>query len=314
MSEPERSRRRYAVVGAGALGGLYGAMLARAGHAVQFLLRSDYEASRQRPWKVESHWGDFSIDRIDAVDSADKLLPADVTILSTKTVHNDSADGLLKKVTAGGGRVMVLQNGLDIEGPAIRTVGRSRVLSGVCFLCSNKVGPCHIRHLDQGRVMFGRLDGPCDATVEGIAEDFREAGIPTKTTDDVAAMRWRKLMWNIPFNGLSVAVDASTRELIDDPHSRSLAESLIDEVHAAAAACGVMIPEKQKTQTIQATLDMVPYDSSMRVDFRERRPLEIEAIFENPIRAAAEHGLAMSRTGTLAKQLRFLDRRNRQNG
>jgi 2-dehydropantoate 2-reductase len=303
--------QRYAIIGTGALGGLYGAMLARAGHEVHFLLRSDYEHVRAHGLKIESIWGDFELPQINAHSTAETLPPCDVTIVALKTTQNHQLPDLLAAPTSQGGSVLVLQNGLNIETESIAATSRDRVMSGCCFLCSNKVGPGHIRHLDQGRIVFGDLDkNVAGSRAEQTAAEMVACGIDAKVSDNVALVRWRKLMWNIPFNGLSVILDASTKELIEDAAGLQLASRLVDEVHRAAAALGIVIPDEHKHQTIESTRKMVPYDSSMRLDFKSRRPMEIRAIFENPIQAAASVGFEMPMVSTLRDQLRFLDRRN----
>lgn len=310
----ERSARRYAVIGAGALGGLYGGLLARSGFEVHFLLHSDYEHVRDHGLKVETTLGDFHLPKVHAHATAESMPPCDVTILGLKTTRNGSLPELLPTPTRGGGVVLVLQNGLDVEAATAAIVGPERTLGGCCFLCSNKVGPGHIRHIDYGRVVFGEYDARRQddlARAESIRRDFSAAGIDAHTTDDLRKTRWRKLMWNIPFNGLSVVLNTSTRELIDDPEASQLAGSIIAEVHAAAARCGASIDEQAIEQTLEHTREMVPYDSSMRLDYLARRPIELEAIFGNPLRAAQERGAEMPRVQMLYRQLAFLDRMNR---
>ncbi len=207
----------------------------------------------------------------------------------------------------------MLQNGLNSELDSVSVVGADRVLGGCCFLCSNKVGPGHIRHVDQGRIVFGEYgDSALDVTprVQRIVDEMVSAGIDAHATEDLPKTRWKKLMWNIPFNGLSVALNASTKEIMDDPDSLALAELIIREVHAAAAACGVTVPEKAINTTMEVTKVMVPYDSSMRLDFMAHRPMEIEAILGNPIRAAAAAGFKMSHAQTVYHQLKFIDHHN----
>lgn len=311
-SSPSANGQSYAVIGTGALGGLYGGMLARAGHEVHFLLHSDFDHVRRNGLKVESIWGDFDLPKVHAYATADDLPACDVTILALKTTLNDRVSPMLAAPTRDGGHVLVLQNGLNIESAAIEITSRQRVMSGCCFLCSNKVGPGHIRHLDQGRIVFGGLDPAASREmVERTATEMTAAGIDVKATDDVALVRWRKLMWNIPFNGLSVVLDASTQDLINEDATVALAERLVGEVHAAAAALGVTIPDEHKRQTIDVTRKMVPYDSSMRLDYLAGRPLEIEAIFDHPIEAAQSVGVDMPAVRSVRDQLRFLDRRNR---
>ncbi len=307
--------RRYAIIGAGALGGLYGGMLAKAGFEVHFLLHSDYEHVLKHGWTVESTLGDFHLPSVHAHASIDSMPACDVTILGLKTTLNHLLPDLLPVPTREGGVVLVLQNGLNVEAKTAAIVGAERTLGGCCFLCSNKIGPGHIRHIDYGRIVFGEYDqthGRDLTRAKRICDDLVAARIDANTTADLWTTRWRKLMWNIPFNGLSVALNASTRELIDDPDASELAESIIREVHTAATQCGAVIPEEAIEMTMDHTRDMVPYDSSMRLDYLARRPIEIEAIFGNPLKAAEQHGAEMPRVQMLYRELAFLDRMNRR--
>lgn len=244
--------------------------------------------------------------------------PCDVTIVALKTTRNHLLEELLPAPTRGGGLVLVLQNGLDVEADSGRIVGFDRVLGGCCFLCSNKVGPGHIRHLDYGAIVFGeyRRDwygqeppGETDRVLR-IAEEMRSAGIDARPTGDLLSARWRKLMWNIPFNGLSVVLDASTKELVEDQDSVELVQTLISEVHGTATTLGVNVPVEAIEKTIEVTRKMVPYDASMRLDYRYRRPMELEAIFGNPLRAADAVACRMPSVHMLYRQLKFLDARN----
>jgi len=313
------TKQSYAIIGTGALGGLYGGMLAKAGFDVHFLLHNDFEHVRRDGLKIESPRGDFHLARVNAYRDPDDLPPCDVTIVALKTTHNHLLPKLLPSCTREGGVVLVLQNGLDVEQDSAQIVGVDRTLGGCCFLCSNKAGPGHIKHLDYGQIVFGCFqrdavpdDSPAAGRLQLIADEMTAAGIEVKTIDDLYERRWRKLMWNIPFNGLSVVLDASTREIIQDPDAASLAETIIREVHATANRLGVKIPESVIQKNIDATRSMVPYDSSMRVDYRLRRPMEIEAIFGNPVRAAQEHDIAMPRVEMLYRQLKSIDRKNRR--
>ncbi len=307
---------RYCVLGAGALGGLYGGMLARAGREVHFLLHSDFEHAKIHGWRIDSVRGDFhlSADQLLLHQDAASLPPCDVTILGLKTTRNHLLAKLLPPPTAGGGVVLCLQNGLHSEADSVAVVGPDRVLGGCCFLCCNKIGPGHIRHIDYGRIVMGEFttasQPPAGVTdrVAMIADDLRTAGIDANATGDLWMARWRKLMWNIPFNGLSVALNASTRELIDTPATEALSAAIMQEVYDAAAACGRRLPDDAIEATLDHTRQMVPYDSSMRLDFLAARPMELKAIFAEPIAAAHAAGAMMPRVEMLYHQLQFLDR------
>lgn len=306
------TKQSYAIIGSGALGGLYGGMLARAGYEVHFLLHSDYEHVARNGLRVDSPWGDFHLPEVHAHAAPDSLPACDVTIVGLKTTRNELLAELLPVPTGGGGVVLALQNGLDIEQDSAAIVGADRVLGGCCFLCSNKIGPGHIRHLDFGRIEFGEYNARrVTPRAQQICDDLQAAGIDVRVVDNLPVARWRKLMWNIPFNGLSVALDATTKELVDDPDSVALVDAIIREVHAAAARCGVEIDSNMIGKTVEVTRTMVPYDSSMRIDFLKRRPMEVEAIFGNPLRAAQRHAAPMPSVEMLYRQLKFIDARNR---
>jgi len=199
---------------------------------------------------------------------------------------------------------------------AWRCVGEDRVYGGLAFLCSNKVGPGHIKHLDYGRIMLGRwtADGQpagTDRTMQRIKADFDRAGVPFDLADDLLLARWKKLVWNIPYNGLSVVLDATTDELMADPASRQLVEALMWEVVAGAAAFGRTIEPSFVQKMLDDTERMTPYRTSMKIDADEKRPMEVEAMFGNPVRAAAERGVELPRIETLYRQLAFIDRARR---
>tara|TARA_R110002049_G_scaffold2750_2_gene21460 strand:+ start:244056 stop:244928 length:873 start_codon:yes stop_codon:yes gene_type:complete len=287
-------------------------MLANAGFDVHFLLHSDYQHVVDHGLRVESIWGDFELPTVNAHQSVNTMPACDVTIVALKTTLNDLLPELLPSPTGDGGSVLVLQNGLDVESDSAAVVGQDRVMGGCCFLCSNKVGPGHIKHLDFGRIVFGDFATPAgtisDRTRQ-ICDDLVSAGIDAQVSDNLPMVRWRKLMWNIPFNGLSVALNASTKEIVDDPYACELADAIIREVHAAAAICGVDVANEMIEKTMENTRKMVPYDSSMRIDFLNKRPMELQAILGNPIAAVREKGGEMPRVEMLYQQLRFMDAR-----
>lgn len=301
----------YAVIGSGALGALYGAMLARGGHDVHFLLRSDFDHVKASGWRIDSHWGSFTLPanhpHVHVYQQAKDIPACDVTIVGLKTTENARMASLLVSSTSGGGRVLVLQNGLGIESACVDVVGADRVMTGCCFLCSNKVGPGHIDHLDQGKIAMGRFSAPLDQVADQTINELSHAGIETKGSDDMLTVRWRKLLWNIPFNGLSVVLNASTSEIMACPSTVDLARRIIDEVADAAIASGRKILPQWRSQTIDVTYKMVPYDSSMRLDYRFGRPLEIEAIFNEPIRQGEKFGQPMPTVRAIRDQLVYRD-------
>lgn len=323
----------YAIVGTGALGGFYGARLQQAGSEVHFLLNRDYEHVHQQGLTVESPDGNFRLPHVNAYNQVTAMPACDVVIVALKTTQNHWLPQLLPPLVKEDGVVLVLQNGLGIEAEVATLVGSDRVMGGMCFLCSNKVAPGHIRHLDYKEIILAEYApyyASCSISdrLEQIAADFERAQIAIERSTDLLISRWRKLVWNIPFNGLSVVLNATTEQLIADQHTRLLAEALMEEVLQGATAYVRQrnqqlnrSPEGQEIEAIPGsyvatmldyTTRMKPYRTSMKIDYDERRPLETEAIFGNPLRMAAAAGVNLPRIETLYRQLKFLDQQNRQ--
>jgi 2-dehydropantoate 2-reductase len=306
-------RTSYAVLGTGALGGLYGGLLAQSGLDVHFLMRSDYAFVREHGLRVDTPLGNFHLARPNVFDTASKMPKVDVVLVCWKTTQNLHLTEALEAVCRPDTVVLVLQNGWDVERAAADIVGEDRVLGGCCFLCCNKVGPGHIHHLDFGRIAFGEysqsLSGSVTERMQRLTTEFTQAKINMQPTNDLRAMRWRKLMWNIPYNGLSVVLQADTYQIMTDPQASLLAEELMNEVRDAATACGKTIELSQIAKMLDDTRKMVPYDSSMLVDYRAGRPMEVESIFGNPLRASLAAGYRPAKVEMLYRQLSFLNQR-----
>lgn len=296
---------RYAIIGTGALGGFYGARLQHAGCEVHFLLHSDYEHVRQHGLVIESKDGNFTLPKVNAYRDARDLPACDVVIFALKATQNH----LLPALLPASGTILLMQNGLGGEELIASLVSPQRIMGGLCFLCSNKAGPGHIRHLDYGMVSLGEFAtrGVSDR-MQAIAGDFDRAGIATQLLEDLRVARWNKLIWNIPYNGLSVVLDATTDQLMASPATRQLCEQIMHEVVAAANACGVPVQAEQVPKMMEYTDKMTPYRTSMKIDYDECRPMEIEAIFGNPLRAAQAAGAKSQILETLYRQLQFLNR------
>ncbi|MCA1992811.1 MAG: putative 2-dehydropantoate 2-reductase [Coleofasciculus sp. S288] len=309
------SHRSYAILGTGALGGYYGACLQRAGLEVHFLLHSDYELVRERGLIIESPNGDFTLPHVNAYGDVRKMPPCDVVVVALKTTQNHLLPAVLPAVVKDDGVVLVLQNGLGIEEEVAQIVGFKRVIGGLCFLCSNKVGPGHIRHLDYNQIKLGEYTphyrpGGITERMRQIISDFEYAGIPMQMAEDLLLARWQKLVWNIPYNGLSVVLNATTDELMADKYARSLVEQLMGEVVAGAAAVGCVIGDRFVQKMLDYTEKMTPYRTSMKIDYDAGRPMEVEAMFGNPVRVATASGADLPLISMLYRQLKFLDARS----
>jgi 2-dehydropantoate 2-reductase len=316
---------RIAIVGCGALGGYYGAQLTRAGRDVHCLLRSDFETVRKAGLRVLSRYGDFTA-HPNAARHPSEVGPCDLVIIGLKTTANGALPRLLPPLMGPETAVLTLQNGLGNEEALAACVGGSRVLGGLCFVCLNRIAPGVIQHLAHGRIVMGEFQTGVTPRAEKIAAWFREATIPCDVTENLGRAHWEKLVWNIPFNGLGVASVAglssvlqgkvidparpgpclATDVLLADKDWLQLVRELMHETIHAARAQGFEVPDSAADAQIERTLQMGAYRASTLIDFEEGRPLEIEALFSEPLRRARKAGLEPPRLAALEAVLREL--------
>ncbi len=307
--------RRYGIIGTGAIGGFYGAHLQRVGHEVHFLLRSDYHHVKEKGLEVESPDGNFTLPKVYAYNSPTAMPTCDVVILALKTTQNHLLPKLLPPLIQENTVVLVLQNGLGIEAEVAEVVGSQPIIGGLCFICSHKVAPGKIRHLDYKKITLGAYSPdyqPQGITpqMQEIARDFAATVIPINRQEDLLQSRWDKLVWNIPYNGLSVVLDATTNEMMANSQTRSLIEEIMQEVALGAKSQQRLISDEFIEKMLTSTEKMQPYTTSMKLDYDRKRPLELKAIFENPLQTALNMGVDLPRIRMLYQQLQFLNLQN----
>lgn len=318
------SRLRYAVIGTGAIGGYFGGRLSQSGGDVHFLLHSDYKQVQRHGLTVESVDGNFKLATVNAYNNSADMPPADVVLVALKTTSNDKLANLLPPLKADG-VVVVLQNGWGVEAAIAQHLKKTKgitpdIVGGLCFIYADKPGPGRIKHLGYGRLLLGLHDkkGRLRAVtprLEAIAQDFLKAAVDVETTEDLPMARWRKLVWNVPYNALSVILNATTGEMMADDGVRSLIAELMEDVVTVANAWGDRAsPNTERhvsrafvEQMLSATAEVSSYRTSMKVDYDAQRPLEIEAILGNPLRVAKSLSVPVPKIEMLYQQLAFLN-------
>jgi 2-dehydropantoate 2-reductase len=193
-----------------------------------------------------------------------------------------------------------LEEELSAQLPGVQIAG------GLAFICSNKVGPGHINHLDYGKLVLGSHNVSNPEILKQVVNDFQSAGIHADLTSDLRFARWQKLVWNIPFNGMTVVLNTTTDRLMANENTRELSRELMLEVIHGANVCGVPLKESLAQQMIEMTIKMKPYAPSMKLDYDFGRPMEIEYIYSKPIETARNAGFEMYKVSMLEKQLRFI--------
>ena len=305
---------RILVVGTGAIGGFYGGKLAQAGGRVTTLCRSDYELVKSKGITVTSTLGDFHFTPEKVIrDLGEYGPPPDYILVGLKVLPEIDTAAIIKEVVGAETAIVLLQNGVEIEEPVARAFPDNEIISGLAFICATRTSPGHIDHTDFGRVVIGRYPDSKSVKVEELARLFSEAGLKCEVTEDAVTARWRKLVWNAPFNPISVlAGGADTKTMVENHESVELARKVMEEVCKIAEAVGHPLPPGVVRENIEGTRRMSPYKSSMLVDFETGRPMEVEAILGNGIRAAKRHNLAVPHMESLYGLLKLVDKKIRK--
>jgi 2-dehydropantoate 2-reductase len=296
---------RIAIVGAGALGLYYGAMLQRSGEDVHFLLRRDYQAISDSGLKVYSVDGDFVLPQVNAYRLPEEIGPVDLVLIGLKTFANGRYGELIAPLLGEGTQILTLQNGLGNEDALAELFGAERVIGGVAFLCSNRAEPGVVQHLGAGRIVLGEFLRRDRARVERLASMFVTSGVQCAVTDDLKRARWEKLVWNVPFNGLCALLQQPVNRLLAQDSSRKLVHEVMLEVIAAANRQGLVenIDPNYAQKMLEFTDNMGVYKPSMQIDREEGRQLEIAALFRAPLALGAREGIPMPRVEMLATLL-----------
>lgn len=300
--------RSYAIVGTGGVGGYFGGRLAKAGYDVRFLFHSDYDYVREHGLTVKSHNGDFRLPQVQAFNSAEAMGKADVVVVCLKTTNEHLIGQLLPPLLKPTSIVILIQNGIGVEEEVSRIVPGAMLVAGLAFICSAKAGPGLIDHQFYGSVNLApyNLSPEALANLDEVAAEFKAAEIPCHVMD-YALARWKKAVWNMPFNGLSVVLRCQTDTLVSEP-AVGLVRSLMKEVVLAAHACGAPDLEEEFIDAmIDSTLKMPPYSPSMRLDYDFHRPMEIEFLYRRPIAMAKAAGVAMPLMEMLERELSTIE-------
>ena len=314
---PMRSRHllpnfRIAIVGAGAIGLYYGGKLAHFGRDVHFLLRTDYEAVRKRGLRILSKTENIHIARVNTARSTEEIGPCDLVIVAVKTTSNSDLPPLVAPLLGKQTMILTLQNGLGNEEFLAQNFGAERILGGICFICLKRTEPGVIERFDAGRLTIGEFHGHPRPRLHDIAWEFKRCGIVCRVAADLALERWRKLVWNIPFNGISVIAGVDTAAILADDSLRRLALELMDETIAIANACGHNLPTAIALEQIKQTRTMGDFKPSTLIDYLAGRPLEIEPIWGEPLRRGQAKGIEAPQLTKLYGELTALDRAERK--
>jgi 2-dehydropantoate 2-reductase len=293
---------KIAVVGSGAIGIYYGARLAAAGEDVTFLLRSDFEYVREHGLPIDSVGGDFLLENVRCEKLTSEIGEVDLVIIAWKTTANKNAEEIITPLIGENTRLLVLQNGLGNCEYYAGLFGAERILGGLCFVCINRVSPGHVQHTASGLIRIGSYSGA--KCPDGLIETCVRSGFPCEWVGSLEKAQWMKLVWNIPFNGLAIAEGGvDTAQLLGELDLENELRALMNEVLLCAAAYGHIIDPGFIDHQIKITRPMGAYKPSSMIDFVAGLPVEVEAIWGEPLRRAKAKNVPVPRMEILYQRI-----------
>ena len=303
---------KYAVIGTGAIGAYYGAKLAYAGNDVHFLLHSDYDFVKENGLQIDSCDGSFHLSDPNIYHSTADMPACDVVIVALKTTNNRRLlPSLLTTLLPSQPLVLLIQNGIGVEADVQAMFPEAQLAAGLAFICSAKSEPGRVNHQCYGSINIGNYSCRDSARFAQLITELNEAGVKAAEVDYREA-RWKKAVWNMPFNGMTVALNTQTDRLLANEATRQLIYDQMLEVIGAAQALGVKdLDCTFADKMIESTLQMTPYSPSMKLDYDFHRPMEIEYIYTHPIAEARAAGFDMPKLAMLEAELRFIDENNK---
>lgn len=300
------------LIGPGAIGVYFCGRLAQAGAAVSVIARGDHDAVVGEGYQIKSPAGDFRF-RPRGVyrRAADFPGTPDWIVAATKVLPEIDLPVMLRDaVRAPSTRILLIQNGIGIEKPVAEAFPDNPVYSAIAYIGVARTAPGHVHHQDGGRLTFGRFgDLPPDDAANLLCDLFNRTGVDAKTVDNINHFRWQKLLWNVPFNSISVAAGGrDTREILDHPDLEALCRDLMAEVAEAAALAGVRLTPEMMEANMAYTRTFVAYKTSMLLDYEAGRPMEVEAIIGNVVALARSRNVRLPKIETILALLRALNR------
>ena len=293
------------VVGAGGVGAYFSGRLAQIGARVAVVCRSDYAAVKKHGFTISSIAGDFNFNPHQTLRSVEYYHDTpDYIIVAVKALPNINPAALIAPAVTPATTLVLLQNGIGVEKSLHQAYPDNELISGIAYIGVFREGEGHICHQGGGRLKLGCFPHGISDKLQHLGAMFEQAGVECEITADIVRKRWEKLLWNVPFNTISVlAGGLDTKEIMSDSHLPVLAEKLMREVIAIADADGVKLDSELVEWNLNYTRNFPPYKTSMLLDYEHHRPLEVEAIIGNLLRLAQKHQLQVPHIETIFAQL-----------
>jgi 2-dehydropantoate 2-reductase len=285
---------KIAILGAGGVGGYYGALLARDRQQVFFIARGAHlQAIRDHGLRIESVHGDMHIQPAEATDDPAEVGPADLILVSVKNYDLEQAAHSAQPLIGPQSLVIPLLNGLEASERLARAWGTQHVLGGLTHISSAIVKPGIIRQTSQiRRITFGERDGSITSRCERLQEVLSHSGIEAVLTPEVDVHLWSKFLFITSISGVCCIARQPIGSVLRTPETRQLCLAAFREIEAIARARGVALPEDAVEQALGVAEGFAPETKpSLLVDLEAGKRLELEALNGAVVRHGEDLGI-----------------------
>lgn len=283
--------KQIMVIGAGSVGGFFGAHLAKQYPDVSFLLRPrTLAAVKQNGLTIRSTGGTLTV-RPQVASDVWELPRPDLIVLGVKAYDLDEVVSQIEPVLTDKTVILTLQNGIDTEDRLHARLQRDCVVGGVAYIYSKIAEPGVIDHYKKGAVAIGELMGHESERLLVIRDLFVSAGIPCHLSKDIRRSKWEKMCWNCVFNPITVLIDDHVAKALDHPEMTGVIRQIVGEVAAVSAAMKVPLPLDMPERVVKATQEIRDIHTSMYDDWKAGRRTEIDYLNGFIVRMGRDVGI-----------------------
>lgn len=286
---------KIVVMGAGGVGGYFGARLAAGGADVTFIARGEHLKAMQRDGlKVFSANGDLTLKPVKASDTPASIGNADLVMIAVKLWGTEDTARDIGPLMGPKSAVVSWQNGVTAEDILVKHYGRERVIGGVSNIAALLEAPGVIRHNGtMARLIFAELDGKPSKRVDALAALCKQANVDHVVSDDINRAIWQKFIFLASFSGMTCATRSSIGPIRSDPETRAMLKAALEEVVAIGRAKGVSLPNDQAEQSLSWADNLPPtMVASMLGDLNRGNRLELLWLSGNVVKLGEELDIA----------------------
>ncbi|MCZ6906506.1 MAG: 2-dehydropantoate 2-reductase [Deltaproteobacteria bacterium] len=307
----ERIVFRVAVMGAGAVGGYFGARLAASGQEVAFVARGRHlEAMKGHGLRVKSIQGDLH-NRSQFTSDPEEVGPVDLIVFCVKSHDTEEASRRMAPLVGEKTSILSLQNGVDNPDKIAAHWGKERVLAGAAYIGAQITAPGTIEHRAAGRITLGELDGGITQETKALCDLFNKAQVPCTVSPEIRKVLWGKLVWNAPFCALASVAGATVEDIVESESLTNLAVGCMEEVMEAARTQGIDLGHSIVSETLNLSHSLGDFKPSMLQDLEAGKPLEYEALNGIVVKTLRKAGKEAPFNQTFHALLQSLDKTRR---